>query len=95
MRGRKLATGVAVAALAAGAYTAGASRQPERATARANGKVDLWKTYTSVFKRARYVDLTHAITPNMPVWKGFGPAKFEPTINPDTGRPYTFANDGF
>jgi kynurenine formamidase len=31
----------------------------------------------------------------MPVWKGFGPAKFEPSINPDTGQPYTYAHDGF
>src|SRR4029078_3831662 len=31
----------------------------------------------------------------MPVWKGFGPAKFSPTVNPLTGQPYTFAADGF
>jgi kynurenine formamidase len=95
MRGRTLVTGLAVAALAAGAYGAGASRQPQAATAKANARVDLWKTYTSVLKRARYVDLTHTITPNMPVWKGFGPAKFEPAIDPATGRPYTYAQDGF
>ena len=53
MRGRKLVTGLAVAALAAGAYGAGASRQPQAATAKANSRVDLWKTYTSVLKRAR------------------------------------------
>jgi kynurenine formamidase len=95
MRGRKVVTGLAVAALAAGAYGAGASRQPQAATAKANARVDLWKTYTSVLKRARYVDLTHTITPNMPVWKGFGPAKFEPAIDPTTGRAYTYAQDGF
>src|SRR5258708_40371113 len=95
MRGRKVATGVAMAALAVGAYFAGASRPAAPATAKANAKVDLWKTYTSVFKRARYVDLTHTITPNMPVWKGFGPATFGPSINPDTGQPYTYAHDGF
>ena len=61
-----------------GAYAAGASRHPEPATANGNAKVDLWKTYTSVLKRARYVDLTHTITPNMPVWKGFGPATLLP-----------------
>jgi kynurenine formamidase len=95
MRGRKLVTGLAVAALAAGAYGVGASRQPQAATARPNTRVDLWKTYTSVLKRARYVDLTHTITPNMPVWKGFGPGKFEPSVDPATGRPYTYAQDGF
>src|SRR3954447_11707278 len=95
MRGRRVATGVAMAAVAVGAYFAGASRQAAPATAKANAKVDLWKTYASVFKRARYIDLTHTITPNMPVWKGFGPATFGPTLNPDTGQPYTYANDGF
>src|SRR3954451_2605979 len=95
MTGRRVVTGVAAAALAVGAYAAGASRQPERATAKPNAKVDLWKTYTSVLKRARYVDLTHTITPNMPVWKGFGPATFGPAVNPDTGQPYTYAHDGF
>jgi kynurenine formamidase len=95
MTGRKVVTGLAAAALAVGGYAAGASRQPERATAKGNAKVDLWKTYTSVLKRARYVDLTHTITPNMPVWKGFGPATFGPAVNPDTGQPYTYAHDGF
>src|SRR3954453_11946136 len=95
MTGRRVVTGLAAAALAVGGDAAGASRQPERATAKGNAKVDLWKTYTSVLKRARYVDLTHTITPNMPVWKGFGPATFGPSINPDTGQPYTYAHDGF
>ena len=31
----------------------------------------------------------------MPVWKGFGPATFRPAVNPETGAPYTYANDGF
>jgi kynurenine formamidase len=48
-----------------------------------------------VLAKAKYIDLTHTITPNMPVWKGFGPAKFSPTVNPDTGQPYTYAKDGF
>lgn len=95
MRGRNLTTAVAAVALAVGAYAAGAGQHADRATARANAPVDLWKTYTQVLKRARYVDLTHTITPNMPVWKGFGPAKFSPTINPDTGKAYTYAADGF
>jgi len=95
MRGRTVATGVAIAATAAAAYFAGVSQNADRATAAQSPKVDLWQVYTQSLKRARYVDLTHTITPNMPVWKGFGPAKFEPTINPDTGKPYTYANDGF
>jgi kynurenine formamidase len=95
MRGKTVATGVAIAATAAAAYFAGVSQNADRATAAQSPKVDLWQVYTQQLKRARYVDLTHTITPNMPVWKGFGPAKFEPTINPDTGKPYTYANDGF
>ena len=31
----------------------------------------------------------------MPVWKGFGPAKFGPAVDPTTGKPYTYAKDGF
>src|SRR3954469_8204122 len=95
MRAKIAVTGLAAVALAAGAYTVGANQHVERATAAQSPKVDLWQVYTQQLKRARYVDLTHTITPNMPVWKGFGPAKFEPTINPDTGKPYTYANDGF
>src|SRR3954469_2408415 len=55
----------------------------------------LWKVYDNALSRARYIDLTHEITPNMPVWKGFGPATFSPTVDPTTGRPYTYAQDGF
>jgi kynurenine formamidase len=95
MRAKTAATGLAAVALAAGAYTVGANQHVERATAAQSPKVDLWQVYTQQLKKARYVDLTHTITPNMPVWKGFGPAKFEPTVNPDTGKPYTYANDGF
>jgi kynurenine formamidase len=95
MRGKTAAGGLAAVALAAGAYALGTQSQTTSATAAQSPKVDLWQVYTQQLKRARYVDLTHTITPNMPVWKGFGPAKFEPTINPDTGKPYTYANDGF
>jgi kynurenine formamidase len=31
----------------------------------------------------------------MPVWKGFGPGTFSATVDPKTGRPYTYAKDGF
>ena len=55
----------------------------------------LWKAYESSLKGAKYVDLTHVITPSIPVWAGFGPAKFAPTVDPKTGRAYTWAKDGF
>jgi kynurenine formamidase len=35
------------------------------------------------------------LTPQIPVWKGFGPSFFAPALNPETGQPYTYAQDGF
>jgi kynurenine formamidase len=51
--------------------------------------------YDASLKGARYVDLTHTVMPSIPVWAGFGASKFERTINPETGKPYTYAADGF
>jgi kynurenine formamidase len=51
--------------------------------------------YENVLKSAKYVDLTHAITPSIPVWAGFGGATFGPAVDPKTGIPYTWAKDGF
>src|SRR3954468_18212075 len=59
------------------------------------GKTDLWEVYDHALKRAKYIDLTHTITPSIPVWKGFGPSKFAATINPETGKPYRYGQDGF
>src|SRR5215217_1744087 len=56
---------------------------------------DLWKAYNQTLSKARYIDLTHTITPNQPVWKGFGPATFKPAVDPTSGTPYTYAKDGF
>jgi len=55
----------------------------------------LWKAYDDDFRHAKYIDLTHTITPDSPVWHGFGPPKFGPTVNPATGKPYTYKADGF
>lgn len=63
--------------------------------ATAGAQSDLWKAYNQTLSKARYIDLTHTITPDMPVWKGFGPATFKPTVDPTTGTPYTYAKDGF
>ena len=43
----------------------------------------LWEVYDDALAGARYIDLTHDITPGIPVWKGFGPAVFSPTVEPD------------
>jgi kynurenine formamidase len=83
-------TRAAIAAIVALAV-AGASAAPVAAQ-RAPG---LWKLYDQALSRARYIDLTHDITPRMPVWKGFGPAFFAPSVDPATGRAYTYAQDGF
>ena len=86
MRSTTFAAAVAAAAVALGtAAPAMAQDEPS----------DLWQAYTEVLSKSRYIDLTHTITPNQPVWKGFGPATFKPTVNPLTGMPYTFAKDGF
>ena len=37
----------------------------------------LWAIYEHALKGARYIDLTHTITPGAPVWHGFGPSTFE------------------
>jgi hypothetical protein len=38
----------------------------------------LWPVYDQVFKGAKYVDLTHTITPKIPVWAGFAASTFAP-----------------
>ena len=55
----------------------------------------LWDVYARYFKGAKYVDLTHTITPQIPVWAGFAPSKFSRTLNPKTGQPYTYKSDNF
>lgn len=55
----------------------------------------LWKAYDTTFRHAKYIDLTHTIAPDIPVWHGFGRSKFAPAVNPATGKPYTYAHDGF
>ena len=85
-----LAAATAAAAAAVALVVAGPSAA--HATAKGPG---LWQVYDDALSKARYIDLTHAITPNMPVWKGFGPATFSPTVDPSTGDPYTYAHDGF
>lgn len=61
----------------------------------APGAPGLWRVYNDAFARAKYVDLTHTIAPGIPVWKGFGPFKFAPTVNPQTGQAYDYKPDGF
>ena len=55
----------------------------------------LWDVYAVYLKKAKYVDLTHTITPSIPVWAGFGPSTFARTVNPKTGQPYEYKTDNF
>ena len=56
---------------------------------------DLWQVYEQSLKGAKYVDLTHTLTPSIPVWKGFGPSTFNPAVDLQSGRTYNYAKDGF
>jgi hypothetical protein len=60
-----------------------------------SGDDSLWDLYESKLKQAKYVDLTHTITPSIPAWSGFGQSKFAPAINPETNQPYVYAKDVF
>ena len=55
----------------------------------------MWGIYAATLAHAKYIDLTHTIAPDSPVWHGFGPSRFSPTVNPDNGEPYTYEGDGF
>jgi kynurenine formamidase len=55
----------------------------------------LWRVYHDALAGAKYVDLTHAITPSIPVWPGFGHATFGPSVDPKTAKPYRWDKDGF
>jgi kynurenine formamidase len=48
-------------------------------TASAEDAKGLWGVYDQYLKGAKYVDLTHTIGPNIPVWYGFGPSQFQPS----------------
>jgi kynurenine formamidase len=89
MRSGRIAAIAAMAIVAAAPATAGAAGR------HGHHGHGLWKLYDRTLSRATYVDLTHTITPNMPVWSGFGPATFKPAVNPETGEAYTYADDRF
>jgi kynurenine formamidase len=59
------------------------------------GEVDLWSMYQNLLKQAKYVDLTHAFHPNIPVWPGFGGATFKPAIAGQDYPGYVKKGDAF
>jgi kynurenine formamidase len=98
MRNTKLAAVAAVALVAASAATVAAVALVAATAGAAHAKTrstGLWQVYEQTLSKARYIDLTHDITPGIPVWKGFGPGKFTAAVDPKTGKPYTYAKDGF
>jgi kynurenine formamidase len=72
----------------AGAYTLASA-------AAASAADGLWSVYDDALKGAKYIDLTHTISPTVPVWHGFGPSRFAPAVNPKTNEPYRYDKDGF
>jgi kynurenine formamidase len=70
--------------------------------ASAAGEQPLWQLYESQLKPAKYIDLTHAFAPVQPVWPGFGPAKFKPSVAGrdiegfvKAGEEFTYEKHGF
>lgn len=71
-------------------------------TALAADDKTLWDVYDKSLRTAKYVDLTHTITPTIPVWSGFGGPTFSPTQAgqdiPDyakKGDTFTYDKHGF
>ena len=69
MRRRRIA---AIAIIAAAPATAAADEGGGHGGGGHHGGKGLWKVYDKSLSQAIYVDLTHSISPNIPVWTGFG-----------------------
>jgi len=67
----------------------------DRTTSSTAADKGLWQVYNQSLKSAKYIDLTHTLTPAIPVWKGFGASSFGPVLNPENGKEYRYKNDGF
>lgn len=94
----RLVTVLAVTVFSAACDRTTFSKPEQKATTPSAMSTDgssLWQIYDQALKSAKYIDLTHTLTPSIPVWKGFAPSKFGPTVNPDTGKPYQYSKDGF
>ncbi len=86
----RCAAGAAIFLLACGGTAAMAEEHP------------LWQVYETSMKGAKYVDLTHAFGPDIPVWPGFGPAKVKPAVAGarmegyvEAGQEFTYKEHGF
>jgi kynurenine formamidase len=92
MPGKRI--GILTAGCAAAVALVLVAARPEPAAA-PEPQPGLWKIYDDVLVHAKYVDLTHTITPGIPVWRGFHRSHFMPATNPLSGKPYTYGQNGF
>jgi hypothetical protein len=75
---------VAAADSAASEAAAVASKRPPGSS--------LWGLYFDGLQSAKYIDLSHVLKPDVPIWEGFGhPQQFQPAKNPATGEVYRWA----
>ena len=61
----------------------------------AGAKTGLWQLYQDQLAGAKYIDLSHVIAPDIPVWYGFGPSHFGQSVDPATSKPYSYDSAGF
>ncbi|MEM1059683.1 MAG: cyclase family protein [Verrucomicrobiota bacterium] len=90
-------------ALAAGLFSflLAACNAPTKSPGNPRASASLWGFYESTLKDCKYVDLTHAFSPTIPVWPGFGQAQFLPAVAArdgsgfTKGQPFEYERDGF
>ncbi|KAJ1662047.1 hypothetical protein GGF38_003409 [Coemansia sp. RSA 25] len=58
-------------------------------------KDGLWAVYDVALAKAKHIDLTHTISPEMPLWRGFGSMEFSAAVNKETGQAFSYATDLF
>lgn len=65
-------------------------------------KDNFYPLFKHVLQHAKYIDLTHAFSPESPVWPGFGQATFGPGVSggdydgfSKMGEPFTYSDHGF
>jgi kynurenine formamidase len=56
---------------------------------------DLHPVFNDFLKDAKYIDLTHAIRPQMPLWAGFNQPTFKASSEKASGNAYEYMPDGF
>ncbi|KAJ2655115.1 hypothetical protein IWW48_005721 [Coemansia sp. RSA 1200] len=90
------ATVLGLALTVAVAAEGGSAQQQQVLGAQTEAMSDyLWETFDRHLSRMRFIDLTHTIRPDMPIWRGFGNSTFSAAVNRLSGEPFTYATDGF